>query len=250
MKKPFLAACCLLSACGGGGGAPPAQAPNPAGLYSGEFFSSPSAVADLAFAIVDENGDAAMFIADSSPTQYKAVYRFALPKAATFNVAYREFPRPGTAGAAATGGMMSGEVVSRDSITGSLGSGAGSPVFLLEYQPTYEIPASLSKLQGSYQYSLPDAGGDLTVQLTIDALGRIVGTDGPCNYSGVMTIPNPAFNAYNVALDRTCSGAPVSYTGLAVFVAANPPDRPQTLILLEYDDGMDFGLGAVAARQP
>lgn len=86
-------------------------------------------------------------------------------------------------------------------------------ILTLKYNPLYERNSALDLLQGSWQFTDRDG---LELRWTIDH-GIIAGEDSDhCEYSGVVSLINPEFNAYLLDLQiNECSSVNGAYRGLA-----------------------------------
>lgn len=190
-----------LVACGGGGGSGDGQGPrverSPAeGIYVGTTSDGRNLSG-----VVLENGDYWMLYTSSTnetgiggvvPGSSSATAgAFASTDARDFN-----FER-----GAVTSGTVTGNYVTKRSFSGELRrSGSQTTGFTTTYDDTYEKPATLANLAGSYSGAVITFKGAEGANFTVSTSGSISGsTSGGCSFTGTAS-PRGATVVYDVRL--------------------------------------------------
>lgn len=107
-------------------------------------------------------------------------------------------------------GTLSNQKIISKFVTESAGD---TGVLTLSYDPIYEKNSSLELVQGAWQFTDRDG---LEIKWNINQ-GVIAGIDSDhCEYSGVVSLLDPAFNAYLIDMQiNECSSVTGEYRGLA-----------------------------------
>jgi len=97
-------------------------------------------------------------------------------------------------------GSVTGNYVPKDVINGTLQGIAGPESFTVNYNATYDQPATLAALAGSYNGSMSSVAGVQLATMTISAAGAVAGaTAGGCAFTGAAA-PRGNVNLYNVGI--------------------------------------------------
>ncbi|MEO8485085.1 MAG: hypothetical protein ABI585_01990 [Betaproteobacteria bacterium] len=115
-------------------------------------------------------------------------------------------------------GSVQADYVPKDTMSGSETGISGTETFTVDYDDTYDQPATLAALAGSYTGSLSSVGGQQLATMTIAAGGAVTGgTASGCTFAGTAA-PRGSVNLYNVGVTfggGTCplAGATVTLIG-------------------------------------
>lgn len=249
----------LLVACDGGDGGPSgSNRVVPTGVYSGSFNNAATGTTDTLLGLIDSN-NVAVFVDQTHP----AIYRLSglLMSGSTLTASFTAFAGSGVTfpnGGTTDTGTITATVVQRSSVSGSesIGGSQSNSNFTLAYQAAQtSIPASFAtlvgtSLVGTYTYPLPSASGSDTMTITINGFGTVSGTDTlGCTLTGAMGVPLSIVNIYEIDGVYVCgsTASQLAFTGMATFNPASG-NQPATLDL-EYDNGTDTGVFAVATEQ-
>lgn len=153
---------------------------------------------------------------------------------------------PNTGTLALSSGKAQSGFVPQTSLTGYLAfSGGGLPVYSFDdtYQAAqYSLAASFATIAGVYSFSV----GSNTASLRVTGGGSFTLSYTGCSGAGSLTIPNAAYNAYELSGTLTCSGSTQVITGLASFTPASGSTAAE--LTLEYDNGSSLAVQAVAKQ--
>jgi len=186
---------------------------NAAGIYEGSLSGVPSAKAQVVVAIIADNGEGRMSLADDT------YYRLNVTTdAANFSSSFSGYSRSGSLpnGAQSISGTIAGTVASSNlSLNATLtGPDSTQQSLMLGFDNTYNLNSSLANLAGNWTATV----NGVTLTATIQQDGSFTGADSNnCTYSGAFTLIDANFNAYAESHARTCSGVNVTFTGLAAF---------------------------------
>jgi hypothetical protein len=221
--------------CGSSGGCPPTNVIGP-GYYQGTLTAQAGAPSAPVVAIIAENGDGAISAQDGS------YYRLNVGFSATQISGTFVGLSPGTGGTLSSSGSVNAQATSGGGLSGTLTAGSGAAdTFQLNFDSVYNMASSLAALAGTWSYTAN--GFSLTV--TIAADGTFTGTDsGNCSYKGAFGIIDPATNAYSETYARSCSGASLTFTGLAAYL---PPSNGTNaeIEMMGDDNAGDFLVAAL-----
>lgn len=217
-----------LSACGGGGGSGsggggPAQAQNasPGGIWTGTDSISGLKVTG----IVDESGDFHFIREDGD--QYVGT---ATVSGNTLSASFNGYTQGGIFGA----GTLSGTIVARSSIQANTsfqpnGNTAESGTLNLTFSSLYDVASSISTIAGSYG----DSSGDTATVYSDGTLFYQSASTG-CSGDGVVTVPTPQYNVYQVSVTvQGCTGADAGLNGAAMTGLAtydNQASTPEVIV--------------------
>jgi hypothetical protein len=250
-------------------GVPPAD-----GIYTGTLTTATGA--DNIYTVIDSSGTG-VIIDTSNP----GITRFTISSIddkGNFTAPTTSFAGSAVSvagGTAATSGSISGTLngktsdnisstTSRSTITGNLLTSLGaSQPFTLTYQPSaYEdnvtslstiVTPTSSSATAALSYSYTPAGSTTltTVSLTLSSVQQttstnpsypFTGTDSlGCTYSGVISMPDSSYNAFDLGMTVSCNGNSSSRTGLAYVNGTSP-----TTLTMEYNDSSSFAVAANA----
>ena len=111
--------------------------------------------------------------------------------------------------------MLTGQFVENNKISSRFATrhGGSTGELHLAYDLLYDVPSSLTAIQGNWSYT--DADG-LTTEFAIQSDGTLTGRDSvDCEYSGRIEIINPAHNAYRIQTQITaCDSVNGLYEGV------------------------------------
>jgi hypothetical protein len=144
---------------------------------------------------------------------------------------------------------ISAEYVQRQAMNGSITEAGQTSTFAMSYQPSYDLPANLAALEGSYAGTSVTPAGLAALNFFIGANGTIggtstVGTDTPCTFQGTAAPRPTGKNVLNLVLQFNvggCSfgtstfnavGVPItsSGTGQTMYLVGVSPDRASAFI--------------------
>lgn len=103
--------------------------------------------------------------------------------------------------------MLTGQLVENNRISSRFATrhGGSTGELHLAYDPLYDVPSSLTAIQGNWSYTDEDG---LTTEFDIQPDGALTGRDSvDCEYSGRVEIINPAHNAYRIQTQITACGS-------------------------------------------
>jgi hypothetical protein len=113
---------------------------------------------------------------------------------------------------------VSGTFVPRKSI--SLSITPGTRTVTASYDASYELPANLDMVAGTYTGYSGHGNGGIGTTFAVDAGGRFVGDNPICSYAGSVT-PRKSVNVFDLALRGTSAGcvmgADATITGIMVY---------------------------------
>ncbi|WP_457337084.1 hypothetical protein [Rhizobacter sp. P5_C2] len=118
-----------------------------------------------------------------------------------------------------TATQLSATVVAAQRFDGNLS--ADAPAFSMTYNPAYERTASLDDVAGSYDAQAARPDDSLSVALTIDAQGVLIGSGTGCRVAGTLT-PRSDANAFDIVLALSgddCASNGSAFGGIAFFDA-------------------------------
>lgn len=250
-------------------GVPPAD-----GIYTGTLTTASGT--DNIYAVIDSSGGG-VIIDTSNP----GITRFTISSVddkGGFTAPTTSFAGSGfsiVGGTAATSGSISGTLngktsddisstASRSTITGDLLTSLGaSQPFTLTYQSSaYEdnvtslstiVTPTSGSTSAALSYSYTPAGGTTptTVSLTLSSVQQttstnpsypFTGTDSlGCTYSGVISMPDSSYNAFDLGMTVSCNGTTSSRSGLAYVNGTSP-----TTLTMEYNDSGSFAVATTA----
>lgn len=228
-----------LAGCGGGLGA---SGPAIGGFYVGTAVSNSTTLGVRG--LIDENGEAGFIEFNCVPSSCTGSYSVGslvaviVPNtissaagtlntnALTLDVPYTEYP----AGGGTSSGTLAGSFVSRTSITGSLTGGVS---LNLSSTSNYFTGHSLAAIAGNYTFSYTKGSTTDTATITLSPTGAIStkSSNNGCVYSGSFTIPDPAYDGFELSFTDTCDAA---LTGVAAFFPA-ASSSPAELDLILHD---------------
>lgn len=250
-------------------GVPPAD-----GIYTGTLTTASGT--DNIYAVIDSSGGG-VIIDTSNP----GITRFTIASVddkGGFTAPTTSFAGSGfsiVGGTAATSGSISGTLngktsddisstASRSTITGDLLTSLGaSQPFTLTYQSSaYEdnvtslstiVTPKSGSASAALSYSYTPAGSTTltTVSLTLSSVQQttstnpsypFTGTDSlGCTYSGVISMPDSGYNAFDLGMTVSCNGTTYSRSGLAYVNGTSP-----TTLTMEYNDSGSFAVATTA----
>ncbi len=223
----------LLSACGGGGGNPgtcmasvqtcaslngggstnngtaPTVTGSPTGLYKGTTNTGRTAAAivleDGTFWLLYSPVGAPLLIAGAEQGHITAL-NGAFASGDLVDVSLESLT--------VASGTVAGTYIPKTSTAATVTFGNQTISLAATYDPTYDTPATLSAVTGSYAGTGVVLGGSEAAHLTVSSTGVIEGsgTSG-CSFTGI-AIPNPGVNSYSVTV--SFGGAPCSNTNSTV----------------------------------
>lgn len=122
-------------------------------------------------------------------------------------------------------GLFSAQVVTRQSISGTIGQGTAGVTFTGTYDSEFGKAPAVAHLVGAYTGKSTVTGGTEDLTLNLSATGAISGTSASgCSVSGTVT-PRTDGNAYNLKLTYgggvVCAVSTLSTTGVAYFDPAD-----------------------------
>ena len=121
------------------------------------------------------------------------------------------------AGLGVTNATVSGTYVPRSSLNGTITSAFGAAIFNSTYDSTYEQPASLSAVAGTYSGVAFTTAGGGNVVIMFDTTGTFSGTTIGCSFAGALT-PRGGVNVFNLSITfqgGTCTFGTSTLTGIA-----------------------------------
>jgi hypothetical protein len=218
----------LLAACGGGGGGGSSSTPAPAsaGTAEGMWVGTSSAGYGVA-TLVLENAETWGFYY-SGTTTAGVLYGTSTGTGSSFNATGTDF---NFYDRSAINGSLTGTVVPSSSITATASNGGSVN---LTYDATYNTPASLAAVVGSYVgWGVTKSTPSNSVAFTINSTGTYSGSSpssaGPCTVSGSIAPRASGKNVYNVTTRLTGSGCAlgndVTTTGVAALVSSGGINR-------------------------
>ncbi len=238
-----------LAACGGSSGGGSASSGDPQGFYQGTLENPAAGTNDLMWTLIDANHQAVMVDQTTGD-----IYRFTSFSASgdSFSGAYTSysFSSSGLLSTTTTttvgNGNYNSSFVPQSTISGYLASSSTStPVYSFDgtyEQAQYVLAASFSTIAGSYSFK----NGSTSVSLDVTDTGSLTLSYTGCTGSGSITIPDTAYNAYELSGSLNCSGAIQNITGLASFTPAAGSTAAE--LTLEYDNGTSLAVQAVAKQ--
>ena len=239
-----------LAACGSSnsGGGSGASGGDPQGFYLGTLENPAAGTNDLMWFLVDANHQAVMVDQTSG-----AIYRFTSFSVSGdgFGGAYTSYTFSGgglfsSATTTVGGGNASASFVPQSTVSGYLASSSTSvPVYSFDgtyQQAQYGLAASFAAIAGSYTFK----NGSTSVTLVVSGSGSFSLSYSGCTGAGSFTIPDAAYNAYELGGSISCSGAVQNITGLASFTPAAGGTPAE--LTLEYDNGSSAAVQAVAKQ--
>ncbi|MGH8460041.1 MAG: hypothetical protein ACRESS_00395 [Stenotrophobium sp.] len=276
----FILPALVLSGCNHSEGIPPAD-----GIYTGTL-QTPSGASDTIYALIDANG-LGMIIDQTSPQILRFTVP-PPDSSGNFSTNFTAFSGAGfgvsSGNGSSAGNTLNGTVngsshgiggkVDRNTITGTISTaGATGLAFTLNYDSAaYENNVqSLATLVSSsttgaapslsFQYTAAGAASGsaaTTVTFTLSTTQNTNVTGSPytftgidnngCTYSGLITMPNNGYNAYEFTLSGSCNGTPFAIrSGLANYNAQN--GAVPASLTLEYNDSGAFAVAANAQFQ-
>lgn len=227
----------LVVGCGGGGGScgsngstcPPPNVVGP-GYYEGTLTPQGASQSTPVVAIIAENGDGVMSAEDGTYDRFNVGFSSTSISGTYFGLS------PGAAGTQETSGSISA-TGSPAGLSGTLSVGtttAGS--FLLNSETVYKQPSALATLMGTWS----STANGFSLTLTIATNGKFTGTDSNnCSYTGAFGIINPVFDAYSETYTRSCSGATLTFTGLAAYLPPSGSANANIRVLAD-DNASEF----------
>ncbi|XYJ88410.1 hypothetical protein AEMCBJ_12965 [Cupriavidus necator] len=218
----------VLAACGGGGDSgsssstttPSTQpAATAEGLYSGTS-SSGYQIAGL----VLETGEFYVLYGKGS-TIYGVVQGNGTSSNGSFSSSNAfDFFLPNSSRIAAT---VSATYSAKQSLQGTLTEGGQGITFTSSYQSSYDTPASISAIAGTYSGAAATGSGTSPVSLTVKSDGTFSGTSpgasGTCGYSGTVTPRATGKNVFNATVTfngSNCALGTATVSGYAVSVVS------------------------------
>lgn len=185
-----------LVGCGGGDdNKAPIPDANPGGSYGGNITADQSGTSINLGGVVTEDGEA-IFISEAG------IYTAQLsPDGTSISATFEAYAHPGTTWDGTNSylvGTLVGTVNERSGISGAYTLGSETGTISLAYDSaSYEVPSSVSKVEGMWGRSSTSTGYAVTV--SIDSNGNFVGndTDG-CTIQGTISAPFPSYNAYRM----------------------------------------------------
>ena len=239
-----------LAACGGssGGGGSTANG-DPQGYYLGTLENPAAGTNDLMWTLIDANHQAVMVDQTTGD-----IYRFTSLNTSgdSFSGAYTSYTftssglLSSTTTTAVGNGSYNSSFVPQATISGYLASSSTStPVYSFDgtyEQAQYVLAASFAAIAGSYTFK----NGSTSVSLDVTNTGSFTLSYTGCTASGSITIPDAAYNAYELGGSLNCSGAIQNITGLASFTPAAGSTAAE--LTLEYDNGTSLAVQAVAKQ--
>jgi hypothetical protein len=244
----------LLTACGGGGGGGgSSSAPTTSGTAEGLWVGTASTGYGVA-ALILENAETWGFYFSGSTTA-GVLNGASTGSGSVFSAAGTEFNFNTRTASSST---LSGTVVPGVSINAS--STLGGTVNL-NYEPSYNTPASLAAVAGSYSgWGQTVATASQRVNFVVSSSGAITAAQSGCSVSGTITPRSSGKNVYNVSTTFTGSacaiGNGVTTTGVATLVNSGGLNRliVMTLNQAKTDgyivNGFTSGTPGVAATVP
>lgn len=223
-----------LSGCGGGGGGD--DAPSVKNTAEGFWSGTSSAGYNVDLAIL-ENGETWGVYASGS-TIFGALQGTASGSGSSFNANGTDYNF--TSGTA-TAGSITGTVTEKSSIRGTSSLG---PSVSLTYQSTYDRPASLSELAGTYSFIGRSARASLLpATVAINANGAFSLIQSGCTSNGSFSPRPSGKNIFDVSVSfsgPTCAlGNGSSAKGIAYLDTTTRPFRLSALALRDdRNDGL------------
>lgn len=218
---------------------PPVVDQSPGGAYSGQLMPAGSSAPTDIIGLIDETGFG--FFYDINFGAYYQVQ--ANPNGNLLRGTVSVI----VPGQTAVTGTLSGALSEREAIAGFATTSRGSEAIAATYQAVpYELPSSFAVIGGNYQFFEPNTA--TTVTISINATGAVTTTDNfGCVYTGQLSIPDAAYNAYRFSGVYRCTGfADQPFSGLASFV---PQDGATPAgIAIGLSDGVEFAGYAVASK--
>ena len=214
----------LLSACGGGGGSgsavspppppppPPTTNESPAGIWEGTFTSTVFNQVEQVLGVATSQGDIRFVSIDSGSQFFGQV----VVSGDAISGSLRAVSLAGGqfAGGPASGTVnIEGTLSTRNSISGTFIGVGDEGTFSLTFNNLYDQDSSIPMVQSHwsapetiFKILLPGLG-TAPIGLAIQDTGDFSGadTDG-CDYSGLISILDPDFNIYDVALTVSSCG--------------------------------------------
>jgi hypothetical protein len=200
----LLALVASLAACGGGGGdsaststpIAPAASATAEGLYSGTT-STGYQVAGLVletgeYYVLYGIGNVIYGVVQGNGTSNNG--SFSSSNGLDFNL-----PNSTRIGATVSAGYTA-----KQTLHGTVNEGGQSISFTSTYQGSYDTPASLSAIAGSYSGSSATGAGNSPVSMTINANGSFTGSSNvgalACSYSGTLTPRATGKGVFNISV--------------------------------------------------
>ncbi|MFM0053275.1 hypothetical protein [Caballeronia grimmiae] len=224
VRACLLALTASLTACGGGGGGNSASSTSTAtttppvtaeGLYSG----TTSTGYQLA-GLVLETGEYYVLYSKNN-TIYGVVQGNGTSNNGSFSSSNAfDFFLPNSSRTPAT---VSATYTAKQSLQGTLTEAGQGVTFTSTYQSSYDTPASLSAIAGTYSGASATGSGTAPISLTVSANGSLSGTSTvgttTCGYSGTLTPRSTGKNVFNVSVTfngSNCALGTATVAGYAV----------------------------------
>lgn len=176
------------------------------------------------FGLIDANGNG--WFVQKDVNNYVVYAPATIPvSGSSFSVAYTGYDdgeKTPSGSSSTETGTLTGTLGSSD-LSGSLAV-SGSTVATYSVAPeasVYQQVSSVADISGSYSGSFSAGGTSYKPVLTFSATGAITGTDSSqtgCTYTGTVTTPDSAVNAYDISLSSSCLGA--AFSGVGSYVPA------------------------------
>jgi hypothetical protein len=117
---------------------------------------------------------------------------------------------------------ITGNYIPRTTLTGQFSSSLGAQTFSAVYDASYETPASLAAIAGSYSAPFATPSGFEMATFSVSSSGIISGAIEGCSFTGQVT-PHGKVNAFDLSvkfLGGVCLLGTSTLSGIAYYDAA------------------------------
>ena len=226
------------------GGGSSSSSGSSSGISSASSFCGGSDSSPVFFGMVQADGTAVFFTRQNSNL---VLYAPAAVTTASFSLPVTAFGLNGsvvrTVAGGTDNGTLNGTVSSGGKLSGSLSDDSGNNVDFVATAnaDTWARTPSLATIAGSYKASFSLNSTTYTPTLAIAGSGDISGTDSSgCTYGGVVTVPDPLHNDYNMSLTSSCLSGQ-TFNGIGAYFPAGLSNPNGLLSPAELKVGLTAG---------
>ena len=240
ITKLFILTTLFLTACGGGGGGDNSIVnADPQGFWTGS-----TSLGSSVNAVVLDNGET-WGIYSSGSTVTGAFYGTSTVSGNTATISGSEFNFVTNSGSV---GTLTGPITAKSSM--SLTSTGGTVTTSLTYSSTYETPATLASLVGTWSYVGRSRGYSLIpANITIDGSGNFTLSQTNCDISGTLVPRAGGKNVYNITLTAVGSGCAAGQSTLTGTTYLDTSVTPNKFLALALNTNKDDGVVVIGTRQ-